>query len=183
PGEPGPGGCRWQGPPPPMSPTPALATVPCAPRDPPVPLPWPGPDGKLNAPKLATISDPFFSDVPRTPLGSPKPPVWTSRAGLLSVAGCELPENAAATTSRLFSTGFTVSAVVNVPVTTFCSSLGFTGTGTLARSSLGCNSTLGGSTLGSGGVITLGLISASTLGEGGVILIVGAGGCSSSGGA
>src|SRR5262249_31374890 len=112
---------------------------------------------------------------------SPKPPVCTARAGLLTVAGSEVPDNGNefATTSFLTSATLGVSGVEKEPVTTFCSSLGLTGTGTLARSSLGCNSTFGGSTFGSGGAVLGGVSAARGVGGGGWIWSVDAGGCGS----
>src|SRR5205807_2174793 len=116
-------------------------------------------------------------DVPGTPLGSPNPPVWTSRAGFFNVAGSELPEaKLLATTSFFFgSTGFMISvAGVNVLVITSFFLGGWTGTGGSALAvSTGFGSTRGGSTFGgSGGAISLGGVrsSASTLGGGSAIL-------------
>src|SRR5579872_3948087 len=135
-----------------MFPNPALATAPCAPREPPEPLPLPAPAGRSNPPRLATVSAPFFSDEPFTPLTSPKPPVCTSWGGLREVTGAELPTKAAATTSFLGGAGTAAAAFCwKAPTTTsfFNSGLGGSG-GWRASKVLGRSSILGGSILGSG---------------------------------
>src|SRR5215813_217121 len=162
----------WPGPATPL-PNPALAIVPRAPCAPPVPLPVPGPAGKSKEPNLAATSWPFFSDVPFTPFGSPKPPVCTSRAGFCSVAGAELPDAKFSVTTSFFGrTGFTTSVLLaNVSTTISFLGFGATGSGTLVNSS-GCSF---GSGFGrSGGSTTFGGVNfASTLGGGGTIFCTG----------
>ena len=144
--------------------------------------PRPAPEGRSNEPTLATVSLAGLSEVPGNPLGSPKPPVWTSRAGLCTVGGSELPEAKLLVTTSFFlgSTGFTTSADAKVLVTISFFGTGTGGAGTLATST-GLGSGLGGSTLdgsifggstfGGSGVTSLGggVNFASTLGGGAVI--------------
>ncbi len=138
----------------------------------------------MNEPILATVSLAGLSEVPGKPLGSPKPPVWTSRAGLCTVGGSELPEAKVLVTTSFFlgPTGFTISGDVKVLVMisflgdgtgtggsgAFATSTGF-GSG-LGGSTLG-GSTLGGSTFGGSGTTSLGggLNFASTFGGGAII--------------
>src|SRR6266436_5184060 len=171
--------CEWSPCPTPAgpSPKPALATVPCTPRAPPVPFPFPGPDGMSNAPTLATVNDRLLSDVPLTPFGSPKPPVCTSRAGLLMVGAAELPEaKLSVTTSRSFFGGSGLAGTgtaSNDPVATslFGSGLGsilgsgFGGAGSGAFATSGGGVLIfGGSGVGGGSVTFGGCNAARTLG-------------------
>src|SRR5262249_16570210 len=157
-------------------PKPALAIVPRAPCAPPVPLPVPGPAGRSNAPSRATVIAPFLSEVPLTPFGSPNPPVCTSCAGFCRVACAELPEAKESVTTSFFAfTGVTTSLLVaNVPVTTSFLGSGFSGTG--SGTFVNCNGSSFGSTLGtsgSGTVIFGGVSLASTFGGGGAIFCTG----------
>src|SRR5260221_1847308 len=130
-----------------------------------------------NAPTLATGNDRVLSYVPLTPFGSPKPPVCTSRAGLLMVGAAELPEaKLSVTTSFSFfgGSGLTGTGTAsNDPVATslFGSGLGsilssgFGGAGSGAFATSGGGVLIfGGSGVGGGSVTFGGCHAATALG-------------------
>src|SRR5579862_8053273 len=86
-------------------PKPVLITTPRVPLLPPLPLPYPPPDGRSKDPRAAILT--AFPGVPLAgiPFGSPKPPVWTCEAGRATLGVAELPVEKTLVATILGTTG------------------------------------------------------------------------------
>src|SRR6266852_4411069 len=87
-------------------PNPELTTTPGTPLAPPVPLPYPGPEGRSKLPRAAMLAGLPWPALAGIPFGSPKPPVCTCVGARAVVGVAELPvENTLVFTACLGITG------------------------------------------------------------------------------